>query len=287
MVLLAAAALLANCTARPAPEIAATPTSLQPSQTAALFTSASTASATPTPVPTSTLPAPTPTTQFEMCSPLEDIDLADLGGPDLLKNPFQPPRAGMDDGHHGADFAYWSRGTHTTMLGLPVHAVLAGSVASVIHNREPYGNAVIIETRLDKLPAQVLEQLLLPTLAPTVPPAASLNCPPDPTVYTSQAGQSLYLLYAHFQNDPPVRVGEPIACGDNIGVVGTSGKSVNAHLHLETRVGPPGVILPEMDYYDTAATPQQMRTYCTWRVSGLFAMFDPMRLLQAAPSLQP
>lgn len=287
-----AACFLSGCAARPGQDSAMPTATAYPTVTAySTATSAPltpTFSATPKPQPSPTTPpSATPTLGFTMCSPLEDISLADLNNADLLKNPFQQPRPGLDDGHHGADFAYWSRGTHTTMLGLPVHALLAGRVASVIHNRQPYGYAVIIETRLDRLPTQVLEKISLPSPAPTVPPSASLNCPPDPTDYAAHTGQSLYLLYAHFQKDPPVAEGDQIACGAVIGAVGTSGKSVNAHLHLETRLGPAGVQLPEMDYYDTAATPQQMRTYCTWRVSGLFAMFDPLRLIQAGLSLQP
>lgn len=219
----------------------------------------------------------TPTPVVQICSPLEDITLEELGDPELLKNPFLAPRPGMDDGHHGADFAYWSRGQHTTMQGLPVHSVLNGTVAGVIHNRPPYGNAIIIETALQQLPGSWLP--LLPSPQPTVAPAPNLYCPPSEVDYSAAGGQSLYLLYAHFDQPVTLSAGDQVSCGDVIGQVGTTGKSVNFHLHLETRLGPQGALFPELTHYDTAASAEEMSAYCTWRVSGLFQMFDPMLLL--------
>jgi murein DD-endopeptidase MepM/ murein hydrolase activator NlpD len=239
---------------------------------------------TPTPAaPTATRTlASTPTPIFTVCSPLEDITLSELGQPDLLKNPFDMPRPGMDDGHHGADFAYWSRGAHTTMLGLPIHSVLSGRVAGVILNRQPYGNAIIIETPLEDAQPAWLKALAVPTPAPTVPASASLQCPADTATYNT-ARRSLYLLYAHMNQPAALKIGDPVSCGDPIGQVGTTGKSVNAHLHLETRVGPAGATFPHMAHYETSATNEDMATYCTWRVSGLFQMFDPMKVLSLQP----
>jgi murein DD-endopeptidase MepM/ murein hydrolase activator NlpD len=94
----------------------------------------------PTPENTTTPTQP----PFQVCSPLQDITLAEL--PSILTTPFQAPTPGQDNGHHGADFAYYHRGSHTTMLGLPVLSSLSGRVAAVIHDRPPYGNAIIIET---------------------------------------------------------------------------------------------------------------------------------------------
>ncbi len=238
---------------------------------------------TPTRVPSSTptVATSTSTPAIIVCSPLQDITLAELSQPDLLKNPFQAPRPGMDDGHFGADFAYWSRGTHKQMLGLPVYSVLNGRVAGVIPNRQPYGNAVIIETRLPGIPASWLA--VLPTPAPTVPPAPSLYCPPDPAHYPTGIGTSLYLLYAHLNQAPAVTLDQPVTCGQAIGEVGTTGRSVNPHLHLETRLGPAGVTFAEMAHYDNAATDKEMATYCTWRVSGLFQAFDPLKILSLQP----
>ncbi len=219
---------------------------------------------------------------FELCSPLEGIRLDEMGGPDLLKNPFQAPRPGMDDGHHGADFAYWSRGDHKEMLGLPVYSVLNGRVAGVIQNRSPYGNAILIETSLDEFPSKLQNPLAAPTPAPTIQPAPSLYCPADPVDYASRR-RSLYLLYAHLNQTPTLSIGQNVTCGQQVGEVGTTGKSVNPHLHLETRVGPSGATFPQMAHYDTSASDAEMATYCTWRVSGLFQMFDPMQLLSLQP----
>jgi murein DD-endopeptidase MepM/ murein hydrolase activator NlpD len=221
-----------------------------------------------------------------VCSPLEDITLEELGQPDLLKNPFDPPRPGRDDGHHGADFAYWSRGARTTMQGLPVHAVLAGRVAGVLPDRPPYGNTVIIETPLEALPEALSESLLplLPAAQPTLTPDSSLFCPPDPVLYDAPR-RSLYLLYAHLDTPSTLQAGQNVTCGQPVGQVGTTGKSVNFHLHLETRVGPSGAAFPTMAHYETSASPEEMSAYCTWRVSGLFQLVDPMALFPAA--LQP
>jgi murein DD-endopeptidase MepM/ murein hydrolase activator NlpD len=187
----------------------------------------------------------------------------------------------MDDGHFGADFAYWSRGTHKQMLGLPVYSLLQGRVAGVIQNRMPYGNAVIIETQLSAVPASW--QTTIPTPAPTVQPASNLFCPADPTTYPPGTARSLYLLYAHLDKSPLVTRGQQVVCGQPIGEVGTTGRSVNPHLHLETRVGPAGVTFTEMAHYDNAATESEMGVYCTWRVRGLFQAFDPLEILSLQP----
>ncbi len=229
---------------------------------------------------------PTVSPALEICSPLEDISLAELPQPDLLKNPFQPPRPGMDDGHHGVDFAYWSRGERKTMLGLPVLSVLAGQVAGIILNRQPYGYAIIIETPLDGFPAAGPVNVNLPTPAPTVQPASSLFCPTGSPVSTGGPNRSLYLLYAHLNKAPSVTAGEQVQCGQPMGEIGTTGKSVNPHLHLETRIGPAGSIFPAVAHYENDASPEEMQAYCTWRVSGLFQMFDPLSLLHR-DTLQP
>jgi murein DD-endopeptidase MepM/ murein hydrolase activator NlpD len=266
------------------PAFSATPALiLSPTPTATLLPSAT---FTPVLSPTTTstsLPSATPTPQVEICSPLEGISLAELGQPDLLKNPFDPPRPGFDSGHQGADFSYWSRGERTTMLGLPVRAVLAGRVAGVILNRYPYGNAVIIETPLDALPIGWIEAMPVSTPGPTIVPSASLYCPAGADFGETGRGRSLYLLYAHLQEAPQVGIGKTVSCGEQIGQVGTTGKSVNPHLHLETRVGPSGATFREMAHYENDATDKEMANYCAWRVSGLFQMFDPLSLLSLQP----
>ena len=80
--------------------------------------------------------------------------------------------------------------------------------------------------------------------------------------------------------DPtPLKVGDVISAGEQIGLVGTTGNSVNPHLHLEMRFGPGGTKFASMGHYDTAATPIQMATYCLWRTSGQFVAADPLSLL--------
>ena len=272
--------LLAGC----GPYPALTPP-VQPSQAGAPSVTPAptgTPAATPSLAAYTLIPAPSKTAApvANLCSPLEGITLAELGQPDLLKNPYQTPHPGMDDGHHGDDFAFWSRGSYKTMLGLPVHSMLTGQVAAVIANREPYGNAVMIETPLQALPQSWLDAIPIPSPAPTIQPAPNLLCPADPVSYQARPGRSLYLLYAHLEQTPGLSTGEAVACGQTIGLVGTTGKSVNPHLHLETRVGPSGAAFKSLSHYDTSSSEAEMAAYCTWRVSGLFQMFDPMRLIK-------
>ena len=230
---------------------------------------------------------PTAAQFTSLCSPLEGISLEDLSAPDLYKTPFEMPRPGMDDGHHGVDFAFWSRGKYTTMLGLPVYSALSGIVAAILPNRPPYGNAVIIETRLEDLPPDWLDALTLPPPTSNLQPSTSLTCPDysgDPALKNlAGADRSLYLLYAHFNQPSSLQVGQNVSCGQAIGSVGTSGMSVNPHLHLETRVGPSLAVFSSMAHYTTAASADEMRAYCTWRISSAFQPFDPMRLFSLQP----
>ena len=276
--IIAAQLLISGCAAPPAATAVPTvitPASPIPTETVLrpTITPTDLATATAAPLPSATAePAP-----FTVCSPLEGIALGELGQPDLLKNPFDMPRPGMDDGHHGADFAYWTRGERTTMQGLPVYAVLPGRIAGVIQDRPPYGNAIIVETALRDLPEEFLQPLEIPAPQPTVQ-APVLTCPQDMQDYDGSGERSLYLLYAHLDQTPVLNVGDAVACGGRLGEVGTTGKSVNYHLHLEARVGPAGSVFESMTHDNNAATLEEMAVYCTWRVSGLFQLLDPMTL---------
>ncbi len=276
---------LIGCTVQstsPVPVQVSTSTS-KLSQTAPIETAAPTQTLLkPTILPataTSTLipPTPSPIPTLQVCSPLEGITLPEL--PQILTNPFEAPHSGQDDGHHGVDFSFYRYANRVGMTGLPINAVLSGKVASVIKNRLPYGNMLIIETPLDPLLAQSLQRLKLPKPVPTVVPSR-LTCPSDfPTQDLDINQRSLYLLYAHMEQPSTLKPGDPIGCGQKIGEVGNTGLSSNPHLHLEVRIGPSGARFNSMAHYTGDATIEEMSNYCTWRVSGLYQLIDPLLLL--------
>ena len=234
---------------------------------------------------TPALPPPvTPTTPAAppVCSPLDGIKVDDLAS--HIVNPFQPPPLGSDDPHQGVDLADLFPGSGVARSGRGVQAVLAGRVASVIRNRFPYGNAILIETRLEGLPAAWLDALQVPTPEPTPPARSALTCPtPQAPAVWELAQRSLYLLYAHMQQTPSLNSGEAVSCGEKLGVVGSTGNALNPHLHLEARLGPAGAVFTSMAHYDASASLAEMRAYCDWRVSGLFQLIDPMRVFTVSP----
>jgi murein DD-endopeptidase MepM/ murein hydrolase activator NlpD len=227
-------------------------------------------------------PAPTIPAALQVCSPLDGIRAADLAS--HIVNPFHPPLPGSDDPHQGVDLADLIPGSGVARAGRGVQAVLAGRVASVIQDRFPYGNAILVETPLEGLPAAWLEALQVPTQEPTLPARSALTCPtPQAPAAWDLAQRSLYLLYAHMQQALSLQPGEALSCGEKLGAVGSSGNALNPHLHLEARVGPAGANFASMTHYTTSASPAEMRAYCDWRVSGLFQLIDPLRFFAAAP----
>lgn len=212
----------------------------------------------------------------QVCSPLEGVSLGQLA--DMVSNPFNPPRSGSDDPHQGVDLADIDS-RNVARSGHPVSAILNGKVAAVILDRFPYGNALLVETTLESLPAGWVDQLDLP--APGVPPETppTLTCPaPSAEPVWDLDTISLYLLYAHLQALPELRAGEEVECGQVIGSIGSSGNALNPHLHLEVRTGPVGASFPSMAHYDASASLEEMAAYCSWRVSGSFPLVDPMSL---------
>jgi murein DD-endopeptidase MepM/ murein hydrolase activator NlpD len=240
--------------------------------------------------PASFSPSSTPTvasTQkpaFHVCSPLQDMTLAEL--PQIVVNPFTPPRPGEDDGHHGVDFAYYHRGAHQTMVGLGIYSVLAGRVASVIDDRPPYGNMIMVETPLKDLPSAFLSRLILPpsALAPT--PSPRLSCPVLTPPAADGGQRSLYLLYAHMEKPSDLKVDDPIGCGQPLGSVGNTGFSGNPHLHFEVRVGPSGSTFEAMSHYNNRASQVEMSNYCLWRISGYYQLVDPLAVLAAGEAFE-
>ena len=96
----------------------------------------------PSPVPLThalspTAPQPTITPSPFVCSPLEGIAIPEL--PNLIHNPYAPPRLGSDDPHQGVDFADIDPVYEIALEGRPVQAVLSGSISAVIQDRFPYG----------------------------------------------------------------------------------------------------------------------------------------------------
>lgn len=208
-------------------------------------------------LPTSTAeiltPRTTPTPAFLLCTPLSLHPLSEL--PLVIGDPYDPPRPGREERHHGVDFAYYHYADRDSMQGEPIQSILPGVVAAAIHDLYPYGNMVMVETSLDILPTAIL---------------GLLDFQPD---------ESLYVLYAHMDSSPSVSIGDIVETCQPLGEVGMTGNTELPHLHLETRLGPAGSVFESMRYYDTRATLEELATYELWRTSGVYRHFDPMILL--------
>lgn len=255
------------------------PTSTRSSQTAEPTQTPAEASQTSTAVPE---PSATPEPALQRCTPLEGMALESL--PERISNPFLPPRAGSDDPHQGIDLADLDPATRISLEGRQVQAVFPGLVAAVIEARFPYGNAVIIETRLTDLPPAWTESLDLPAPGPVQAGHPVLTCPTAEAPPDWDDNQrSLYLIYAHMQAPPEVQLGQGVSCGQRLGAIGMSGNALNPHLHLEARVGPAGASFISMAHYSGDASPDELRSYCQWRVSGAFQLIDPLPLLINQP----
>ena len=215
-----------------------------------------------------------------ICSPLDGVPLEELD--EKVVNPYAPPPLGSDDPHQAVDLAQLLPGSDIAVAGLPVHAVLSGRMAGVVRDRFPYGDALLVETPLDSLPAAWMEGETLPASGATPQARNSLTCPPaDPQALGVGPGRSFYLLYAHLQDAPAFQIGDPLECGQVVGNIGSSGNALNPHLHLEARVGPSGAVFTGLAHYETRATPAEMGNYCLWRVSGTYLPLDPLWLLNS------
>jgi murein DD-endopeptidase MepM/ murein hydrolase activator NlpD len=199
--------------------------------------------------------APTIQPAFQICSPLYNILREDL--PRLISDGYDPPpRSRADDRHHGVDFSYYHWKGGGPIAGTGIQSVLAGVVAMALEGTFPYGDVVMVETPPQDLPADLQQALDIPE------------------------GQSLYLLYAHMQQDTlQVQLGDTVTACQILGAVGRSGNTDANHLHLETRLGPPGTTFSGMSAFTDTASEDEKRNYRTWRVSGKYQHFDPLRLL--------
>ena len=196
----------------------------------------------------------TPVEVFRMCSPLKIETIPELF--DIVSDPYNPPPVNRsEERHHGVDFSHYSRKGLKTIEFEPVQSILPGIVAAVVHDRLPYGNMLIVETSITSFPPEF---------------AQVIGLEPD---------KSLYVLYAHFTDAPQVEIGDFVDCGQILGAVGKTGYNiVNPHLHLETRFGPPGEVLPGMAFYTTTASQEEMESYRRWRTSGEFQHINPMEI---------
>jgi murein DD-endopeptidase MepM/ murein hydrolase activator NlpD len=273
--------LVTGCAASHNPGSATIPAGIEqrlPSQPA-LPSPSATAHPEATIPPTQTAIHSSPTPGLTVCSPLEGISLDKI--PEAIVNPYHPPPLGSDNPHQGIDLAQRRPGDQVALAGLPVHAVLPGRVASVLQDRFPFGNAVLVETRLDSMPDAWVNQLDLPSAQVTPTVRSALTCPPTSIPPAWETGaRSLYILYAHMATAPALMQGDEVTCGQSLGNIGSSGNALNPHLHLEIRVGPAGARFASMAHYATSAKPEEMANYCVWSVSGLFQSIDPMRVLE-------
>ena len=244
--------------------------------------------------PSATSPL-TATPTWQVCSPLEDIAIPALL--ELITNPYSPPSLGLDDPHQGVDFSMLDPFTEIALEGHPVNAVLSGKVTATLQNRFPYGNAIIIETKINSIPPNTHPDLKLPTPVSSPEQPVNLTCPSldlnDLAYFPSSEdmplsefgtkSRSIYILYAHLLVPDEIQPGNLVRCGQSLARIGTSGNAINPHLHLEIRVGPSDITLGSMAHYDNSATLSEMANYCLWRVSGLFQLIDPMTVLFLAP----
>lgn len=253
------AALLGRFTTPPAVEPSAIPlTPAAPTAVQVLAPVRPTAA----PLPTATLPEMPVAVQveptqapFQVCTPIAEILLADL--PRLISDGYHPPPSPRSDARHPAiDIAFYNWKGFQRIAGMPVQAVLAGQVAAAEADSYPFGNVVIVETKAIHFSQDL---------------RAALRLEPD---------QSLYLLYAHLQEDSlRPKLGDFVTACETLGRVGRTGNSGAAHLHLETRSGPGEVTFEGFSYYSPAASKTDKENYRRWATSGEFRHFDPLRLL--------
>lgn len=220
-----------------------------------------------------------PLPAVELCSPIEGMPRQELEN--SVVTPFLPPLPGSDDPHHGVDLADIDPDSGFALEGRRVNALMGGKVAGVILNRFPYGNGIILEAPLRNIAAGWVDSLDLPVIQPVDLSASPLTCPSmmPPAVSAEMSGRSLYFLYAHLKDPLAYEPGEWVTCGQQLGNIGSTGNSINPHLHLEVRVGMENIPLGSMAHYDASATIDEMNTYCLWRISGYFQRIDPMKLI--------
>lgn len=236
--------------------------------------------------PTLAEPTSTPYPTSAVCSPLEGLSFEEVNS--IKTNPLKLPSPGIDDGHHGIDYSFWTFGSLDTIEGMGINSVLNGVVAGIVNNRFPYGYMIMLETPLETLPPGLRSQLeaIQPLPLPDLN-NSPLSCPAISSADFSSTSRSLYLLYAHMLEKTELFPGDQVACGEILGQVGNSGDSSNAHLHFEARIGPSNFRFTEMAHYLNDSSNIERLNYCAWRVSGVFQLVDPQLILDAGIQSSP
>jgi murein DD-endopeptidase MepM/ murein hydrolase activator NlpD len=195
--------------------------------------------------------------------------------------PFVPPTLYVESGHPALDLGLYHFKDYTFFPNFPVDSIIAGKVILVQQDLNPYGNMILIETPLNELTESFLAFITQP--APLTPSIYTLDerCPVSGSEITwDNKDRSLYVLYAHLLEKPDYLPGDPIACGQSIGIAGKSGNVAEEHLHLEIRIGPSNATFDSMAMYSpTVTTPAERYNYCIWALSGVFQAIDPAILL--------
>ncbi len=249
LILLMSACVPAVNTPRPAPT--SPPVSTQPPIIIPTATPTTAPTEIPAILPSEFIPQPL------LCSPLAVQPLETIA--EIITQPFMAPRqlddgTYKDDAHHGLDLGYYTRDGEL-FTGTPVLSAANGRVAALIFDRPPYGNAILVETPFEQIPAHLVSAEKIPV------------------------GSSLYVLYAHLQNLLTFDLQQEVACGEPLAETGLTGFTGGPHLHFETRWGPAGQTFDSMAYYHVETTEAERANYVLWRMSGTFRLFDPMILL--------
>lgn len=224
--------------------------------------------------------SPTPTTAPKIQSCALFVGESNITIMERISNPFYRPVPGSDNPHQGVDFSELDLNTRIALSGKPVQAILPGTIRMVLEDQFPYGNAILVETEWNELPEAWLSALDLPKTVEREISHTNLTCPgtwEDPGGDPSSV--SLYILYAHFETLEELRSGESLICGQTLGTIGMTGNALAPHVHVEFRLGPAGAIFEEIAHYDASASLTAMQNYCRWRVSGWYALLDPMEYL--------
>ena len=225
----------------------------------------------------------------EVCSPLQGIALDDhwliTSNPYFFKYPFSE---GIPDekNHPAIDFGFYttqnipsySGAELSTDDGFPIQALLPGKVVETVNDRFPYGNMILIETRIDALSPELLSQLDLPE--PYSREELDLRFPCDkdqPAISWSKDSKSIYVLYAHMKEPSTLQAGDHVQSGQVLGGVGATGNSSESteHLHLETRIGPSDAKFGIIANYDAISTAEERYNYCIWALSQEFQSINP------------